>query len=96
MEAEEGPTVAIVSETVEMEYAEAPAEEQIASEEETVEHEPHGQTENAEQPEEQDAPRSSLAQRFAARRQKRGGKSSGGSLRDRLRGLVAESPESRT
>ena len=41
---------------------------------------------------------SSIAQRFAARRERRrsrkaAGGSGGGSLRDRLRGLVAESPE---
>jgi hypothetical protein len=41
---------------------------------------------------------SSIAQRFAARRERRRsrkatGGSGGGSLRDRLRGLVAESPE---
>ena len=39
--------------------------------------------------------RSSIAQRFAARRERRrtGTPSSGGSLRDRLRGLVAEQPK---
>ena len=39
--------------------------------------------------------RSSIAQRFAARRERRrtGKPSSGGSLRDRLRGLVAEQPK---
>jgi DNA repair exonuclease SbcCD ATPase subunit len=44
---------------------------------------------------EADAPRSSIAQRFAARRERRRSNktSSGGSLRDRLRGLVAEQPK---
>ncbi|MEZ5826856.1 MAG: hypothetical protein R3D30_07060 [Hyphomicrobiales bacterium] len=102
VEAEETPVAmdVVSEETVEMEYAEAPAEEQAlpeyesAAQEEHVEDE-HG-TEETEQPEEE-APRSSIAQRFAARRaQRRAGKSSGGSLRDRLRGLVAESPETRT
>ncbi len=39
--------------------------------------------------------RASIAQRFAARRERRrsGGAGSGGSLRDRLRGLVAEQPK---
>jgi hypothetical protein len=39
--------------------------------------------------------RSSISQRFAARRERRrtGKPSSGGSLRDRLRGLVAEQPK---
>ncbi|HSB58818.1 MAG TPA: hypothetical protein VLD66_04370 [Methyloceanibacter sp.] len=42
-----------------------------------------------------EAPESSIAQRFAARRERRrsGRPSSGGSLRDRLRGLVAEQPK---
>jgi hypothetical protein len=41
---------------------------------------------------EAEAPRGTIAQRFAARRERRrsGRASSGGSLRDRLRGLVAE------
>jgi hypothetical protein len=47
---------------------------------------------------EAEAPKASIAQRFAARRERRrsgkaGGAGGGGSLRDRLRGLVAESPE---
>ena len=46
---------------------------------------------------EAEAPKSSIAQRFAARRERRRSRKTtgggGGSLRDRLRGLVAESPE---
>jgi len=44
---------------------------------------------------EADVPQASIAQRFAARRERRrsGRASSGGSLRDRLRGLVAEQPK---
>ena len=44
---------------------------------------------------EADVSRASIAQRFAARRERRhsGRASSGGSLRDRLRGLVAEQPK---
>ena len=48
---------------------------------------------------EAEAPKASIAQRFAARRERRrsrkssGGGGGGGSLRDRLRDLVAESPE---
>ena len=43
---------------------------------------------------EAEEPKGMLAKRFAARREKRrGGKSGGVSLRDRLRGLVAERPE---
>ena len=53
--------------------------------------------ESASAPHETDAEtqRSSIAQRYAARRERRrtSKPSSGGSLRDRLRGLVAEQPK---
>ncbi len=75
----------VVEETVEMEYAEAEAP--LAAEEHDVE-------EDAQ--EEAEAPRGGLAQRFAARRAKRDGGKSGGSLTSRLRGLVSDSPETRT
>jgi hypothetical protein len=57
----------------------------------------HEQMAPADQPPAEDqvdaeAPKATIAQRFAARRERRrsGRASSGGSLRDRLRGLVAE------
>jgi hypothetical protein len=56
----------------------------------------------AEEEEEQEAkpeppePKGSLAKRFAARRAQRRGGKKGGSLSERLRGLVAEAPESRS
>ena len=70
------------------EHAEAPHEEEYA-EEEYVEEEGAEEAE----PEQQ---KSTLAQRFAARRAKRGTeKAGGGSLTSRLRGLVADTSESR-
>lgn len=77
-------TEAVAVETVE------DAEEHVtAHEEEDVEQE--------DEPEESEQPRGGLAARFAARRAKRSSdKTSGGSLTDRLRGLVSESPETRT
>jgi hypothetical protein len=70
-----------------MEYAEAEAP--VAVEEDYVEEE--------EAPEEaEEEPRGGLARRFASRRAKRGAGKSGGSLTSRLRGLVSDSPETRT
>jgi hypothetical protein len=60
--------------------------------EEAYEEEAHYDEEEAEKAE---PPKWSLAQRFAARKTKRGGKSGGGSLTSRLRGVVAKSPETR-
>lgn len=78
---------AVAVETVEMEYAEAEAP--MAVEEDDIEEE--------EAPEETaEEPRGGLARRFAARRAKRDGGKSGGSLTSRLRGLVSDSPETRT
>jgi len=93
---------AVAVEAVEMEYAEdeyaeepaaVPEEEEYAEEEYAEEHEaPEEVPDEAEA----EAPKSTLAQRFAARRAKRQvEKSGGGSLTSRLRGLVAESPETR-
>jgi hypothetical protein len=90
---EEAPseTEDLTMETEEMEYAEAYAEEPaVHAEEEYVEGEDH-----EEAPEEPDEPRG-LAQRFAARRAKRNAGKGGGSLTDRLRGLVSDSSETRT
>jgi hypothetical protein len=77
---------AVAVETVEMEYAEAEAPATV--EEDYIEEEVA--------PEEaEEEPKGGLARRFAARRAKRDGKS-GGSLTSRLRGLVSDSPETRT
>jgi hypothetical protein len=79
------------SETAEMEYAEAYAEEPAAhAEEDYVEDDDHEDV-----PEEPEEPRG-LAQRFAARRAKRNAGKGGSSLTDRLRGLVGDSSETRT
>jgi hypothetical protein len=53
------------------------------------------QSDSVEEDVEAEASRASIAQRFAARRERRRSNrpSSGGSLRDRLRGLVAEQPK---
>lgn len=92
------------AETHEEQYAEEPHEahgeapheddyheDEYRSEEEHVEE--AVEEDVSEQPEEQ---RTSLAQRFASRRAKRNAeKTGGGSLTSRLRGLVADSPETR-
>jgi hypothetical protein len=75
---------------VEMAYAEVEIEAPVAATEQDMEAYEEGS------PEEPDAPKSSLAQRFAARRAKRRSGKGGGSLSDRLRGLVSESTETRT
>jgi len=86
MEEEESMAMeAVEVEAVEMEYTEAEAP--TAAEENDVEEDVQ---------EEAEAPRGGLAQRFAARRAKRDGGKSGGSLSSRLRGLVSDSPETRT
>jgi hypothetical protein len=86
-------------EVVEEEYAEEGAEEAEAAVAEEYVEEERPEEEHAEEagtPDEPEEPRGSLAQRFAARRaQRRAGKSGGGSLTDRLRGLVSESSETR-
>ena len=69
---------------------------EYAEEHVTADEEEHLQQEDApDEPEEPEKSRGGLAKRFAARRAKR---SSGktGSLTDRLRGLVSETPETRT
>jgi hypothetical protein len=78
---------AVAVETVEMEYAEAEAP--VAGEEDHIE-----EAEAAEDAEEE--PKGGLAGRFAARRAKRNAGKSGSSLTSRLRGLVSDSPETRT
>jgi len=64
---------------------------------EDVPHEGHDEEAYAEEDEADEAEqRTSLAQRFAARRAKRGSEKEGGSLTSRLRGVVAKSPETRS
>jgi chromosome segregation ATPase len=77
---------------VEMEYSEVQAEEPFFPTDEVA----YEEEEEEEAPSEPAEPKGGLAKRFAARRAKRSGKGSGGSLSDRLRGLVADSPETRT
>jgi chromosome segregation ATPase len=87
-------------ETVEMEYAEGEYPEEpaaVPAEEEYAEDYAEGTAAPEDGPNGAEAPKSTLAQRFAARRAKRqADKSGGGSLTSRLRGLVAESSETRT
>jgi hypothetical protein len=76
------------------EYAEEAYEERADDPHEQEQEDDSGQDET---PDEAEAPRGGLARRFAARRAKRhAGKSGGGSLSDRLRGLAGESSETRT
>ena len=83
------------AESHEDEYAEAPYEEQAeAPSEEEYAEEDYVEEEGAEEEPEQQ--KNTLAQRFAARRAKRtSDKAGGGSLSSRLRGLVADHPETR-
>jgi hypothetical protein len=87
-------------ETVEMEYAEGEYAEEpaaVPAEEEYAEDYAEGTAAPEDGPNGAEEPKSTLAQRFAARRAKRqADKSGGGSLTSRLRGLVAESSETRT
>jgi len=92
--APESETQAVAVETAEMEYAEAAPEYAEAAHEE-YDAAPHEEdyAEEGEAPEDvpNEATKSTLPQRFAARRAKRQAeKSGGGSLTSRLRGLVAE------
>ena len=85
--------------SVETESAAEPNETDYAEayEEQAAPHEQEYEAGEDETPVEAEAPRGNLAQRFASRRAKRhASKSGGGSLTDRLRGLVGESSETRT
>jgi chromosome segregation ATPase len=89
-------------EPTELAYAEDVPEEYAEAHEDHAADGPYeGEAVHAEEqeaPEEQGQPKTSLAQRFAARRAKRHADKAenGGSLTSRLRGLVSDSPETRT
>jgi hypothetical protein len=98
-----GPDAEVETAAAEVDYAEEPVTEHEAAPEPQLPGDHHDDEQDQDHDQDEDteseaaAPRSSLAQRFAARRARRqqGAKASG-SLTDRLRGLVAESSGPRT